>query len=250
VKLTPRQIAVVRKRKRLLLAYYRKQGGEVPKGFRVWTPVFGAVAREMFVRVYKHVYKTGKVGFWSTSFTAKLEDAQLRRRAKAMQIARTQVGVKETTRNGGGMIDTFKKETLGFTDAAPWCADFVNWCFLKAGDRLTFNNPRFCPNYVTAARERRDRWVQVFKDIKPGDCVLFDWGGDGVADHIGFVDRKVLGLVRLIAGPVATVEGNTGADPNDPSGLGFGDGVHRRWRRKSQILMVARRLDEGEAPPA
>jgi hypothetical protein len=49
-----------------------------------------------------------------------------------------------------------------------------------------------------------------------------------------------------VAGPIDTVEGNTGANPGDQSGHGFGDGVRKRTRRYSDVIAILRRLDPGE----
>jgi surface antigen len=54
--------------------------------------------------------------------------------------------------------------------------------------------------------------------------ILFDWDGDGVADHIGLVEKV------NSDGSVTTIEGNTS---NPKTGQ---EGVWRRTRYESTIL--------------
>ena len=49
----------------------------------------------------------------------------------------------------------------------------------------------------------RSQWQE--RDYEPcaGDIIFFDWGGDGVPDHVGIVEKTE-------GGTVYTVEGNSG----------------------------------------
>lgn len=242
------QAMVARRRKKLISGSFAKRGWKHSAGFRVYTPRFGPAALADAQRLFANFFPGAPWTGWTTRFTAALERDQLRYRERAVTVAEREekLGVVETRTNGGGRIDIYKQKVNGFTDSQPWCADFHAYCFLEVGDPVGFSNPRYCPNYLAAAREHRDRWRQVAKNPKRGDTVLFDWDDDGEMDHIGFITRNLLGFVRVLAGPIPTVEGNTGGDPNDPSGHGFGDGVHKRWRRTSDVGAVVRRLDHGE----
>ena len=56
--------------------------------------------------------------------------------------------------------------------------------------------------YVDWFKER-GHWQGRDFEPTPGDIVFFDWESDGLADHVGIVEKVENGLVY-------TVEGNTG----------------------------------------
>lgn len=113
-----------------------------------------------------------------------------------------------------------------FDDGA-WCADFVSFI---AGQTIGEENlpdwykncnRAYCPDIQSNAKANG---AFVGEDqAKPGDAVLFDWDGDGSADHIGYV-TKVNG-----DGTVETIEGNT-------SGNNAGSQVASKQRNRSNIL--------------
>jgi peptidoglycan hydrolase-like protein with peptidoglycan-binding domain len=118
----------------------------------------------------------------------------------------------------------------------PWCAMFVTWCAEQVGTQAFVQGSRYayCPYVVNDARAGRFGLsiVQPNK-VQRGDIVLFDWGGDGVADHIGLVT----------AGPgngnsFTTVEGNTSGSSNGSQSNG--DGVYQRTRYVSDVECFAR----------
>lgn len=87
-------------------------------------------------------------------------------------------------------------------DSYPWCAVFVNWCYVKSGCKKELKgleNPAYCPSYVEWAKKKK-KWKTK---PKRGFLVLFDWDDDGEADHIGFVNDV------LSSKTIQTVEGNT-----------------------------------------
>lgn len=106
-------------------------------------------------------------------------------------------------------------------DHVAWCAEFQSWCAWRAGLQLHY---AYCPYVVRDARARR--YGLSVCGAKRGALVLFDWDGDGVADHIGLVTR-----VNHDAGTVDTIEGNT-----SPADFSNGGMVMRRTRSHSQIL--------------
>jgi hypothetical protein len=153
-------------------------------------------------------------------------------------------GVIETSRNRGPEIDNMKRLLNGRTDSEPWCADFVTFMFLLAGYDLRVGkkfNWRYCPSWKAAAIEntkikcKPPVMLVLTNKAKPGTVALFDWDNDGVPDHIGFIEKDYGIFKRTISTPIQTQEGNTGGDPNDPSGHGSGDGVHRKWRLARNI---------------
>lgn len=153
-------------------------------------------------------------------------------RAKALKIAVSQLGVKESPAgsNDGPMIHKYEAVTGMFRQA--WCASFIQWCFLQAGfPQPLFNRSAYVPTIVNEARKLG--WI--VDRPAPGDLVCYDWEKDGLADHIGFIE------VVNRDGSFRTVEGNT-AIGNDSNG---GE-VMRRFRYPSQVKAFVR--VPGDAP--
>ena len=84
-----------------------------------------------------------------------------------------------------------------------------------------------------AAAKKSRQWVHG--DYRPGDVVIYDFDGDGAADHCGIVER---------AGEtgVTAIEGNTSATGSQSNG-GM---VCRKIRPHGQILGAVRPLFEEE----
>ena len=85
-----------------------------------------------------------------------------------------------------------------------WCAIFVSWCadqcgYLDAGVLPKMEGVR---PYVDWFIER-GQWQGRDYEPSPGDIIFFDWESDGLADHVGIVEKVENGLIY-------TVEGNTG----------------------------------------
>ena len=85
-----------------------------------------------------------------------------------------------------------------------WCAIFVSWCadqcgYLDAGVLPKMEGVR---PYVDWFKER-GQWQGREYEPSPGDIIFFDWESDGLADHVGIVEKVENGLIY-------TVEGNTG----------------------------------------
>ena len=85
-----------------------------------------------------------------------------------------------------------------------WCAIFVSWCadqcgYLDAGVLPKMEGVR---PYVDWFIER-GQWKGREYEPSPGDIIFFDWESDGLADHVGIVEKVEDGLIY-------TVEGNAG----------------------------------------
>ena len=92
----------------------------------------------------------------------------------------------------------------GFSSRVEWCACFVSWCanecgYIDAGVIPSFSLCSDGSDWFKA----RSQWQE--RDYEPcaGDIIFFDWGGDGVPDHVGIVEKTE-------GGTVYTVEGNSG----------------------------------------
>ena len=60
----------------------------------------------------------------------------------------------------------------------------------------------YCPTGVEWFRSR-GQWQDRNSIPAPGSIIYFDWGGDGVADHVGIVEK-------VENGRIYTIEGNSG----------------------------------------
>lgn len=119
--------------------------------------------------------------------------------------------------------------------AYPWCCAFVWDIFRMCGASQLFNGGQktaYCP---TVLNWGRNNGLTVDKSQgKYGDIVLFDWNGDGIADHIGLI------IAKNADGSYTTVEGNT-ANSNYSNG-GY---VLKMTRYQYQIIGIVRPKYDG-----
>jgi cell wall-associated NlpC family hydrolase len=149
--------------------------------------------------------------------------------ANAVAAALTQVGYQE----GRGNANKFG-EWYGYNRVS-WCAMFTTWAAEQKGSGTFVKGSRyaFCPYVVRDARAKANGLAVVsFTAAKRGALVLFDWGNDGVADHIGLVTE----------GPgngqsFHTVEGNT--SPGSGGSQSNGGGVYQRTRYVGDVVCFA-----------
>jgi hypothetical protein len=124
-----------------------------------------------------------------------------------LTVARRQVGIKE---NPPGSNRSKFGSWYGL-DANPWCAMFVSYCFHQAGMPLAIQTKKgfaYCPSGVEWFK-KANRWST--SNPQPGDVVFYCWRGDGIADHVGIVDRVVS------SSEIISIEGNT-SPVNDTNG--------------------------------
>jgi cell wall-associated NlpC family hydrolase len=109
-----------------------------------------------------------------------------------IEIADMQVG------NVGGEVYW---RWYGFSDRVPWCAIFVSWVAEQAGLIDAGIIPRFasCAAGIQWFRDR-GQWFGSDYTPRPGDLIFFDWEPDGVADHVGIVERVEGDYVHAIEG--------------------------------------------------
>lgn len=89
----------------------------------------------------------------------------------------------------------------GYSSRVEWCACFVSWCadqcgYIESGAMLKHS---YCPTGVQWFKNQ-GQWVDRSVTPEPGYIVYFDWGGDGIADHIGIVEYSDGGVVYTIEG--------------------------------------------------
>jgi cell wall-associated NlpC family hydrolase len=112
----------------------------------------------------------------------------------------------------------------GFGSRVEWCATFVSWCANECGYIETGIIPKFaaCQTQGIPWFKDRGQWAERGYAPQPGDIIFFDWGRDGVSDHVGIVES-------CDGTTVHTIEGNSGDacnrrtyNVNSPSICGYG----------------------------
>lgn len=111
----------------------------------------------------------------------------------------------------------------------PYCAMFVTWVLRAAGMEPVGGDFAYVPYGINAAA-KAGRLVEKHAAI-PGDYLCFDWDGDGIADHVGFVEANRGSWVQTIEGN--TSSGVAGSQSN-------GGGVYRRARNWDDVIAVIR----------
>lgn len=110
------------------------------------------------------------------------------------------------------------------TSGVPFCAIFVSWVFNQAGIQPPGGDFHYCPTGIQAMK---DLHLEVDKHTAlPGDIVFFDWGRDGVSDHVGIVEANR-------GSHLITIEGNTTLAYQS-------GGVARRTRNFTDVCNVFR----------
>lgn len=118
-----------------------------------------------------------------------------------LNVARSLIGLGE---DPPGSNHNKITEWYGFD--GPWCAMTISYCLHQAG------YPDFLYAYVPFVVNDAEmgvngmQWLSRNADVRSGDLVIFDWNGDGVADHIGVVE------LANADDSLVTIEGNSG-DP-------------------------------------
>ena len=109
-------------------------------------------------------------------------------------VAQTQLG------NEGGLKYC---EWYGYPYRVEWCVIFVSWCADQCGylDEGVLPKMEGVLPLVDWFRER-DQWQYRDYEPNPGDLIFYDWENDGMADHVGIVERVENGLIYSVEGNV------------------------------------------------
>jgi hypothetical protein len=144
--------------------------------------------------------------------------------SRALELAHSQIGARETARNRGPEVDWYLR-TVGLDPergSYPWCAAFAYWCYRLASDELRVP----CPIPRTASVHRM--WERAKGKIympRRGAVFCIDKGGG--KGHCGIV-VELDWSARLLH----TIEGNTNL-----AGSREGDGVYRRMRECDEVTL-------------
>lgn len=112
---------------------------------------------------------------------AKAEQERMAATPPWMDTARSQLGVKETKRNGGTKVDKYLK-TTGLPTENPWCGAFVNWT-LEQNDMETVPNAADHSTHKARAKSYRTLGVSLTKPAIGAIATKSRKGGG----HVGFV---------------------------------------------------------------
>ncbi len=144
--------------------------------------------------------------------------------ARTLEIARGEVGVRETPRNRGRRVEQYLK-ACGLPGGYAWCSAFVAWCAKEAAA----SEKTLCPLVLTADCDVLLAFARkhdiLFSTPAPGDVFLV-MASPNDAHHTGFVTAVTPGMTGGDGDAFETVEGNTNL-----AGHREGIGVFTRTRR-------------------
>lgn len=150
------------------------------------------------VKAYEKKAKLSQDGAIGTNQLAKMKkDAKGDYRDKVLETARRFMGFHEQGENGNPFSKFFGRPPEA------WCADFVSYCYTKAGKPL---NEPWTPALLAKLKANG---THNRNNPKPGDIIMFDWqpGSGPTAQHTGLVEKVFRKNGRLM---VQTIEGNSG----------------------------------------
>jgi len=199
-------------RKKNMVAYATKHNIQVPKNLRM-TPYCGSACRQLMKNIQRAKWGDQAAnGKWSGALETLIKP-QLTIGQQALAVAKTQNGVKEhpAGTNNGPQVRKYQSTTGAYKQ--PWCGSYVTWCFSQVGRKLSGFNTAYVPSWVDTARAGKSGLRVIARDqVRPGDVVTYDWGHDGVPDHIGIASSIV-----DAGGNFTAWEGNTSVG-NDSNG--------------------------------
>lgn len=150
-------------------------------------------------------------------------------------IAETQLGYRESELNYAVWADETVHGYTRYGDwygmpHADWCGMFVSFCMNYAGVEEVPLNYGVRPWIQDLSSEE----VNIYRlageyTPNPGDMVFFDWEGDGLSDHVGFV-YELIEATEEEPAKLKTIEGNSSNrvqyvtyELEDACLLGYGD---------------------------
>lgn len=114
---------------------------------------------------------------------------------KILSVAAMQIG------NSGGQPYW---SWYGFGSRVEWCACFVSWCANECGYIDAGIIPKFASCDVGMNWfKNHSLWQTNTYTPREGDIIFFDWDSDGLANHVGIVEK-------VKDGKLHTIEGNSG----------------------------------------
>lgn len=118
-----------------------------------------------------------------------------------------------------------------------WCAQFVTYCFTKAGAGYVVQGAQSKKGYISCTAGIKGFKKKGFLEIpveeaQPGDIIFFDWNHDHDPDHTGIVVKNNPSRKQIVCR-----EGNTSRSSGSRSN---GGQVAERTRNYSNVFTVFR----------
>ena len=111
----------------------------------------------------------------------------------------------------------------GFGSRVEWCACFVSWCANECGYIDAGVIPKFASCDVGMNWfKNHSRWQTNTYTPREGDIIFFDWDSDGLANHVGIVEKVEDGKVHTIEGNSSDACKRLQYDSGDSRILGYG----------------------------
>lgn len=152
-------------------------------------------------------------------------------RDRAFDKAMSQKGVKESPAGTNHVL--FNDWYYGKDVRGPWCCTFATWCYVQAGSKALAKGSRYAYVPYLLHDAQSDKYgLSVTTEPVHGDLVLYDWDGDGVADHVGLYDKWNTPQHN----PFSACEGNTDKGNNSNGG----QVQYRDDRVKSEVIAFIR----------
>jgi hypothetical protein len=128
-------------------------------------------------------------------------------KAQALKIALNMVGIEESPANSNRVMFSLWYRLIG-----PWCAMFLTYCYVTAGDRKVFlRGLRSAWAYWAENMARQGSYgLRLTHDPEPGDIVVYHHNEGHTGMFYRWTDRS--------KGRFQAVEGNTSESSDDNGG--------------------------------
>lgn len=104
------------------------------------------------------------------------------------------------------IIDVYNNQrpsgSYKMTHSDPWCHATQSAAAYKSGNQNVIPNTCYCPTGVNWFKNK-GRWVgRYYKNYnpQPSNIIYYDWGGDGVSDHVGCIIERSGTMLRVREG--------------------------------------------------
>ncbi len=142
-------------------------------------------------------------------------------------------GYNEANATDDIIIDIYNSQresgSYKMSHSDPWCHATVSAAAYKSGNKGVVPNTAYCPDGINWFK-RKGQWHSRGYRPSIGDIVYYDWGGDGVSDHVGVV-------IRVSGSTIVVREGNKNDRLEDRT-IAFNNGCimgygHPNWGSSS-----------------
>lgn len=128
---------------------------------------------------------------------------------KALEIAKTQLGIVEEKGNKGPDVKRYLN-SVGLNEGYSWCMAFIYWCFDVAAKEDGVETPLYKTGGVL--KQLQMRKANVVTEPQTGDIGIMDFGK-------GLGHTFIVDTVDLVNKIVKTVEGNSNSKGSRTGGM-------------------------------